>query len=120
MQIHDPGAALAPAAALTLASVAVGTDWHLLGVPTAVWFACGSGALWGATWFEHERKVAKAWAIATNFGAGVVLSSGLAELIALKTWAHAMVGFVSAAWPVFIATAVRDSIVGALSRILNK
>jgi len=120
VQTPDPSVLAAPALALTAAAVASGTDWHVLGIPPAVWFACASGAMFGATWFEPQRKVAKPWAILTTFLAGVVLGAGIAELAKLSLWQHATVGFIASAWPVLIAQALRDSIIGALQRLIDK
>lgn len=120
MSTPDPSVIAAPAFALTAAAVAAGTDWHVLGIPPAVWFACLAGAMFGATWFEPSRKVAKPWAILTTFAAGVVLGTGIAELAKLTLWQHATAGFVASAWPVIIAQAVRDSIIGALHRLIGK
>lgn len=120
VQTPDPIAVATPALALTAAAVATGTDWYLLGIPPAVWFACLAGAMFGATWFEPERKVAKPWAILTTFAAGLVLGTGIAEFAKLSLWQHATAGFVASAWPVIIAQAVRDSIIGALQRLIGK
>lgn len=120
MQTPDPNAVAGTAIALTAATVAAGADWHVLGIPPAVWFACLAGAMFGATWFEPSRKVAKPWAILTMFAAGVVLGTGIAELAKLTLWQHATAGFVASAWPVIIAQAVRDSIIGALHRLIGK
>ncbi len=116
----NESAAWHAAAAASIAASTVHSHWLLLGVPPAVWFACAAGAIWGATWFEPARPVAKPWAIAANCGAGLVLSSGIDELASLGNWAHAMIGFVASAWPVVIAQAVRDSLVGALHRLIGR
>lgn len=116
----NESAAWHAAAAASVAASAIGSHWLLLGVPPAVWFACVAGAIWGATWFEASRPVAKPWAIVANIGAGLVLSTGIDELANFGTWAHAMTGFVASAWPVVIAQAVRDSIVGALHRLIGR
>lgn len=116
----NESAAWHAAAAASIAASTVGSHWLLLGVPPAVWFACVAGAIWGATWFEPTRHVAKPWAVLANIGAGLVLSTGIDELAGMGTWAHAMTGFVASAWPVVIAQAVRDSIVGALQRLIGR
>lgn len=116
----NESAAWHAAAAASIAASTVHSHWLLLGVPPAVWFACAAGAIWGATWFEPARPVAKPWAIVANCGAGLVLSSGIDELASLGNWAHAMTGFVASAWPVVIAQAVRDSLVGALQRLIGR
>jgi hypothetical protein len=116
----NESAAWHAAAAASIAASTVQSHWLLLGVPPAVWFACVAGAIWGATWFEQTRPVAKPWAIVANIGAGLVLSAGIDELANMGTWAHAMTGFVASAWPVVIAQAVRDSIVGALQRLIGR
>jgi hypothetical protein len=108
------------AAAASLAASTMSQHWLLLGVPPAVWFACAAGAIWGATWFEAHRPVARPIAIVANFGAGLVLSTGLDEYANLGTWAHATAGFVAAAWPVMIAQAVRDSVIGAIHKIVGR
>jgi len=120
VQTPDPSVLAAPALALTAAAVAGGTDWHVLGIPPAVWFACAAGAMFGATWFEPERRVAKPWAIVTFFGAGLFLSAGIAELAKLTMWQHATVGFVTAVFPVMMAQRVKDVIFGIIDRFLGK
>ena len=119
MQTPDPNAVTASAMALTAAAVAVSADWSLLGIPPAVWFACFSGAMFGATWFEPRKQVSKPWAILINFAAGVVLSAGIAEYLKLSVWSHATTGFVAAAWPVLLAERIRNLIVGAISGALG-
>lgn len=107
--------------AATVSAVAVTVpQWSALGVPSSVFFACAAGALWSATWFEHQKKVAKPLAVIVNGAAGVVLSTGLAEWLGLSAATHAVAGFIASAWPVMIAESVRDSIIGALQRVIGK
>jgi hypothetical protein len=120
VQTPDPNVAASAAFALTAAAVAAGTDWNLLNIPPVVYFACASGAMFGATWFEPEKRVSKPWAMVTFFSAGLVMGTGIAEVAKLGLWMHATAGFVASAFPVLMAQKVKDLVFSAIDRVFGK
>jgi hypothetical protein len=51
-----------------------GISMAIFGVPAAMWVACFSGAIFGATWFPPEARVSRPWAVCTNALAGVFIT----------------------------------------------
>lgn len=96
--------AIAGATALTLDSV----SWAMFGVAPAVWAGSFSGALFGATWFHADSRVAKPWAVLTNTLAGVFLSALAAAHFTMGVTTHSGIGFLIACGPVLVIRALRS------------
>lgn len=110
----------APNAAVAMASAAAGgiamtidsISIAVFGVPAAMWVACFSGAVFGATWFPPAATISRPWAVLTNALAGVFVTGLLMAQWQLAHGVTAGVGFLVSSAPLHVIRYLRTRLIG--------